>query len=67
MSTAAEIENKIQHATYEFSTIDIMGSMVNNAKFKQGYDDLVQGKTTEKSYVWEALSAVSQDLGQTLY
>ena len=44
-----------------------MGSMVNNVKFRAGYDDLAAGKKTEKSYIWEALSAVSEDLGQTLY
>lgn len=52
---------------YEHSTIDAMGSMVNNAKFKEGYNDFANGKKTDKSYLWEALSAVSQDIGQTLY
>ena len=67
LSTASIIENDIQHAINDFSTIDTIGSLVNNENFKQGYNDLVQSKKTERSYIWEALSAVSQDLGQSLY
>ena len=36
-----------------------MGSLVNNEKFKAGYIDMTQEKLTERSYIWNALSAVS--------
>jgi len=67
LSSASKIENDIQRTPAGFSTIDTMGSMINNAKFKRGYDEFVLGKKTEKSYIWEALSAVAQQFGQTLY
>ena len=67
LSTAYEISKDVQQADGGFSTIDALGSFVNNAKFRKGYDDFSQGKVTQQSYLWEALSAVSQNLGQTLF
>lgn len=67
LSSASKIENDIQRTPAGFSTIDTMGSMVNNTKFKRGYDEFVLGKKTERSYIWEAMSAVAQQFGQTLY
>jgi hypothetical protein len=59
LSSASKIENDIQRTSAGFSTIDTMGSLVNNTKFKRGYDEFALGKKTEKSYIWEALSAVA--------
>ena len=67
LSTAAQIQDNVKRDVSEFSTVDIMGSLVNNEKFKAGYIDMTQEKLTERSYIWNALSAVSQDLGQALY
>ena len=67
LSTASSIENSIQYAIDGFSTIGTMGSLVNNQKFKSGYDDFAQRKNTQKSYIWQSLSAISEELGQSLY
>lgn len=39
LSTASRIDNAVQHSTDGFSVVDTMGSLVNNAKFKAGYDE----------------------------
>ena len=44
-----------------------MGNLVVNKKYKRGYDEFADGKLTEKSYLWRALSAITQDISETIY
>ena len=60
LSTASKIENDVQRTVEDFSTVGTIGSLINNANFKQGYDEFALGQTTERSYIWKALSAVSE-------
>lgn len=44
-----------------------MGSLVGNREFKKGYCEFACGNTTSQSYIWQALSAASQSLGEEVY
>lgn len=46
LSSADAITNGVQQATNGFSTVDALGSFVNNAEFRKGYDDFSIGKKT---------------------
>jgi len=50
-----------------FSFIDALGSFVTNAKFKRGYDQFAAGRTNEKTFIWDALSAIGSDYAETVY
>ena len=67
LSSVELIEDSVQRSTYGYSTVDTMGSLVGNRKFREGYDDFTNGIHSSQSYIWEALSAISQNLGQELY
>jgi hypothetical protein len=44
-----------------------MGNLVNNKKFDAGYVDMQNGKHNDKTFLWEALSAMSEKLGKDLF
>lgn len=67
LSSAELIEDRVQRSIFDYSTVDTMGSLVGNRKFREGYDDFSSGIHSNQSYIWEALSAISQNLGQELY
>lgn len=61
------ITDAAQRSIDSFSTTETMASLAVNSKFKQGYEDLQLGHLTDKAYIWKALSAVSEELGQSLF
>ena len=66
LSTVNIIEDTISRNIDGFTVVDTMGSMVNNAGFKSGYDDFANGyprSTSDKAYIWKALSAVADNIG----
>ena len=67
LSNAQLIADAVQRNPGDFSAVDVMGSLVNNNKFKKGYDDFRNGQRTPKSYIWHALSAVANDVGEKLF
>lgn len=50
-----------------FSFTDTFASLVNNEEFKEGYVELKKGYNNDKTYIWEMLSAVSEDVGETIF
>jgi len=57
----------IKRNSNDFSFTDTAASLVNNKEYRSGYQDLIDGKHNDKTYFWEALSAVGDELGETLY
>ena len=57
----------MQKNTYGFSAVDTMGNLVVNKKYKKGYDEFTDRKFTEKSYIWQALSAITENISETVY
>lgn len=57
----------IKRNSNDFSFTDTAASLVNNKEYRSGYQDLIDGRHNDKTYFWEALSAVGDELGETLY
>ena len=51
--------NDIKRSVNGYSTINTIGDLVVNEKFKVGYNEFATGQHTKSSYIWEALSAIS--------
>ena len=67
LSSASSIQNSVQRSVNDYSAVDTMGSLVGNREFGRGYCEFACGQTTSKSYIWQALSAASQSLGEEVY
>lgn len=50
-----------------FSFTDTLGGFINNREFSYGYKDYAVGRKSGYAYVWEVLSAIGQDVGETIY
>ena len=59
--------NNIRRNTNDFSFTETVASLANNKDYKSGYQDLIEGKTNDKTYFWTALSAVGEEIGEALY
>jgi len=56
----------------EFSVVKEVLNEVNNSEFKKGAEDFYKTimygtPDTKQSYIWSALSAVADDVGEVLY
>lgn len=51
----------------DFSLINTVAEMANNVEFTKGYSQLIQGNNNENTYIWNALSAIGQDVSDTIY
>lgn len=51
----------------DFSLINTVAEMANNVEFTKGYSQLIQGNNNENTYIWNALSAIGQDVSKTIY
>ena len=51
----------------EFKFSDILGSLINNRRFSEGYNRFAEGQKDDSTYVWECLSAIGQEVGTTLH
>lgn len=72
LSTDTQIKNAVRYSAYDFSFIKTLADFTNNREFGLGYynnaDDDSNLVTIDKdSYVWAALSAVGEDVGDVLY
>lgn len=61
-----DIKN-IKRNTNGFSFIETVASLVNNKEYKSGYQDLIEGKTNDKTYFWTCLSAVGEEVSEVIY
>ena len=65
--------NIVKKNSYEFSAVKEVLSEVNNKDFKAGESDfysLIEGyaeKDTSKSYIWTAISAIADDVTESIY
>ena len=57
----------IKRKNSQFSFTDTIAGFESNQAWKQGYTDLKTGKKTAESYLWNALSAIGDELGQIVY
>ena len=63
----------VKKNSYDFSAVKEVLNEVNNNEFKDGESDfysLVEGylsADTSKSYIWTALSAVADDVMESIY
>ena len=61
------IQDDVRFSSGGFSTTEKLGSFINNRKFSDGYVRYLNGEDDTKSYLWEALSAIGDDLGDAVY
>lgn len=50
-----------------FDFVEVLGTFINNLKFKQGYNEYLSKKDTKDAYIWTVLSAIGNDYGETIY
>ena len=57
----------IKRNTGKFSFTDTVASLVNNRQWRAGHDLLKSGEQNDKTYFWECLSAVGEEIGEVIY
>lgn len=57
----------IQKNSGFFSFSDSVADLAINRKFMEGYGELLDGKHNENTFIWEALSAIGNEIGETVY
>ena len=62
-----EIQKNVGFYNKDFSFVKTIGSFINNREFSNGFVEFLNGKQTEKSYIWNCLSAIGDEIGDTLY
>lgn len=67
LSSVNEIQSTVRRNSDDFSYVKTIASLINNREFSQGYNEFVTGKSTTKTYIWEVLSAIGDDVGQIIY
>lgn len=67
LSSVELIQNTVRRDLEGFSMISVFGDSVNNLQFGEGYREFERGIDSRKSYIWQAISAVGEDLGNTLF
>lgn len=66
-NSANNIIPSIKKSSDDFSFVDTLSQAVTNKEFLIGKLQLDANEKTPYSYLWEVLSAVGQDIGETLY
>ena len=59
--------DKVKKNSNDFSVVDTLAQAVTNSEFIKGKLQLDSNEKTSYTYIWEALSAIGQDIGETLY
>lgn len=67
LSSVGEIARCADFSAGGFSATEALGGLVNNREFARGFVDYVNGRQTSQAYVWRCLSAVGEDIGETLF
>lgn len=57
----------IKKTNNDFSLIDTVANLAVNNEFIVGYQELLNNKETENVFLWRALSALGQDISETIY
>ena len=57
----------IQKNSGFFSFTESAADLAINREFTKGYGELLDGKHNENTFIWEALSAIGNDIGSTIY
>ena len=60
------LEN-IKKNSNNFSFTEVVADLATNKEFTKGYNELVNNTINENSYIWYALSAIGQDVSNTIY
>lgn len=50
-----------------FSLVDSIGSFINNRQFRYGFDKFKSGVTDADSYIWDAVSAIGENVADAIY
>ena len=67
LSSVESIRSGVQFDSNGFSFAETAGRLVNNREFSRGFADYLQHGASRDAYVWECLSAVGDQIGETLY
>lgn len=57
----------IKKTNTDFSFIETVADMAVNKDFTRGYRSLLDGNNNETTFIWNALSAIGQDVSETIY
>lgn len=66
-SSTQQISETVKFSDNGFSFVKTLGSFINNREFSQGFIKFLQNRNTADAYVWKCLSAIGDDLGDTVY
>ena len=59
--------NDIKRNSNNFVFTDILGEFINNIQYKYGYNEHKLGHKNQYAYLWNTLSAISEDYAETIY
>ena len=62
-----QLRKDVQFKDLGFSAAETMGGFINNNGFSRGFLEWQDGEENSKTYLWETLSAIGDDLGQAIY
>src|SRR5574344_1722914 len=57
----------IKMNTAGFSFLSVLADHVGNNKFKTGYSNILDKKSNDKTFIWEVLSSIGEDVSDTVY
>jgi len=67
LSSVSDIQNTVRRNSEDFSYVKTVAGLINNREFSRGYQEFISGNKTPKTYVWEVLSAIGDDVGSVIY
>ena len=67
MTIQNDTVDMVKRSSNDFSFIKTLDDMINNREFKDGLHDFYVGNHNKYSFVWEALSVIGQEVGDTVY
>lgn len=67
MLSGDQILNNVTFNTNEYSFVDILASFINNREFSNGYIQSKADVDSKQAYIWRALSAIGQEVGEVTY
>ena len=67
LSTTNQITSAVQFDNDDFSFVNTYGTMIQNRQYSAGFKKFAAGKDTRDAFLYKALSAVSDEIGNVLY
>ena len=67
LSSTNQILSSVQFDNNDFSFVNTYGSMIQNRPYSKGFKKFSVGKDTRDAFLYKALSAVTDEIGNVLY